>query len=405
MINLLLITGHFPPEKSVGCNRPYSLYKYLDKYDINCIVLTKNTFGKLSENERSIYRLDSSADWRTNYNFSKLFYKFLDIIKSKTINTIVDTYWMVNVKTEIEKILEKEKIDIIYVTYPGIEPLVLGNFLKKKYGLPLITEFRDSLAEEPLRNNLTSLQKRSLKNLEGTLLKVSDHIITVTEGLTNLLKTSYKKSKNITPIHHGFFPEDFPEYEISLPKKQATERFSFIHFGSLLSSRKREIDNFFIALQEVISLGFDIHFHFYGVFLEEERNLVNKFNLTNAITFHSIIDRKTMYSDKIKNIDYLFYFGVPSSNLTIASKLFEYIRVGKPIIGICKGEEANIIIEQTGTGECFDYNKDSIKNALIKACEQRISFTPDYEKINVYSRVNQSKDISSIIKNLVVDNI
>ena len=92
-LNVLLITGHFPPERSVGANRPYSLFKYLNNDKMKVFVLTRNTFGYLP-NEENIIRVDSSYYLRrSNISVVKLLYKIKDYILCRVINDVVDSFW------------------------------------------------------------------------------------------------------------------------------------------------------------------------------------------------------------------------------------------------------------------------------------------------------------------------
>jgi len=70
----------------------------------------------------------------------------------------------------------------------------------------------------------------------------------------------------------------------------------------------------------------------------------------------------------------------------------------KPVIGICKGNEAELIIKKTGTGEVCDFDEKSIELLLIKMLNDEIHYQPDHLEISKFNRKHQAKEIAGIIK-------
>ena len=101
-----------------------------------------------------------------------------------------------------------------------------------------------------------------------------------------------------------------------------------------------------------------------------------------------------------KQADYLLFYGVPGETTVISSKLPEYIRLHKPIIGICKGNEAAVIIQNTGTGEVCDFDESSISSLLVRVLNNEISYHPDFAEISKFERKYQTKQIAGIIKDV-----
>ena len=80
-------------------------------------------------------------------------------------------------------------------------------------------------------------------------------------------------------------------------------------------------------------------------------------------------------------------------------KIFEYLASGRPIIALTKNTFAEQIVDSTSTGVCISPRDkcgiyDLLKTAAI---EGYISYNPDLEEINKYSRENQIKILNEII--------
>jgi hypothetical protein len=101
------------------------------------------------------------------------------------------------------------------------------------------------------------------------------------------------------------------------------------------------------------------------------------------------------------NIDYLLFLGVKNETTIISSKLFDYLNLQIPIIGICKGNEAETLINDTQTGEVCDFNKEDIENLIEKAVKKELKFSPQKEKINFFTRENQAILLGNLLKKIL----
>jgi hypothetical protein len=110
--------------------------------------------------------------------------------------------------------------------------------------------------------------------------------------------------------------------------------------------------------------------------------------------------KKEGFSFITRQADYLLFYGVPGKTTIISSKIPEYIRLNKPIIGICKGNEAETIIQKTGTGEVCDFDESSIESLLMKMLNGEIHYQPDHIEISKFDRKFQAKEIAGIIRNV-----
>ena len=71
------------------------------------------------------------------------------------------------------------------------------------------------------------------------------------------------------------------------------------------------------------------------------------------------------------------------------------------MIGICKGNEAEQLIQETQTGEVCGFSADDIAGLLEKAVQKKIHFNPLRIKINQYTRENQAKRLESMLRPLL----
>ncbi|MBI5740662.1 MAG: glycosyltransferase [Nitrospirae bacterium] len=394
MKNILMISYHFPPENSGGVGRPYSLYKYLPGSGYRVIVITQSLYGRLPD-ESHIYRFD--AEWRksalfTGKGISKVFSKLLYVAGLVPVN---NNFWTENVLRGADDILMKHKPALIYATYPPVHGLALGLRLSRENNVPMISEFRDGFLFEPVLN-LNPRQKRLMTRFEEDTVKQSSAVITIGENLSEYFSRKYKK-KDVYTVHNGFDRDDFA---LSAGDGRVS-KCRIVHFGAINFSRKRSITNLLKAVRRLkdenkIS-GDNFELSFIGRYTSEERDLIDGLALGDVINLHGPMDKSAGFKKISSEYKYLLFFGVEGETSVISSKLPEYLNLQKPIMGICRGNEAERIIKRTGTGEVFDFDEGSIYSAFLKCLDGNLFFRPNSNEIEKFDRQRQSRRIAEII--------
>lgn len=400
MMNVLLIAGHFPPESSGGTGRPYSLYKYLPQFGINVNVITKNSYGNLVD-EVNVNRFDSFVDWRKSKFFSiKYLRRITSFIGYKFFHIYPDTWWLNQVLKNIGQIIEDQNIELVYVTYPSAEAIRIGLEIKRTHNIKLITEFRDGLVFEPVVSGNNFLQKIFTGVLEKQVVEKSELIITIGNTISEYFKERYQL-KNVQTVYNGFDDHDFNEILFDQYHDPEPFKIKIANFGSLSASRKGERDEMFIALRrlkkeaKLIAANFELSL--IGRITEAERLMISKYGLEDLIKVYPPMPKKLGLKHLYLNFNYLLFYGVKGEKSIISSKLLEYINLKKPIIGICKGNEAERIISETATGIVCDFDVESIYATFVKVLEGGVDYKPNLELIRTFSRERQAEQISKIL--------
>lgn len=117
----------------------------------------------------------------------------------------------------------------------------------------------------------------------------------------------------------------------------------------------------------------DIQFHLWGSIDPYYQALIEEMNLGDSISIKGF-QSNTDTIKKLKEMDLLFLPLEKSSssrhrNLFIPSKLFEYISINKPILGLCEDSEAKEILESSGLGKNIDSENE---NELVNYLHQLI---------------------------------
>lgn len=396
MKKILILAYYYPPQENGAVGRFRSFYNHLNDFGYQPIIATVNNFG-LSDSEKNIHRFDSLSTFMRKPLYKRFFYKRTKRIIDR-IDPTLDFRWKNNVIKHFPDILRDHNISAIYCSFPPAASLVTGLELSKKYGIPLISEFRDGYVFEPIFNRNNRMSTRFTRRLEKQVVNNSKFIVCVTNVLTNYFRENYGIT-NVSTIFNGYEKSDFINLKIG--RVPDNGKVKVVSFGAICRSRDRDVNCLFEALYNLKSDGIigetSFELSLIGRYSQRERNHIDKYSLHDVVKIYDQMPKIEGFQKIVSEYDFLLLYGVPGAAHIITSKIFEYIYLNKPIIGICKGNEAANIIEETKTGEICDFITDEVYELFNKAVNNNISYNPDMDMIKKYDRRNQVKMLADLL--------
>jgi glycosyltransferase involved in cell wall biosynthesis len=309
--------------------------------------------------------------------------------------------WLFFAKRKIKKIVKKHKPELVFITSPPHSLHLLAKWIKKKWGLPVVADFRDPFSYNYQKRSPRMFDK--IYRLENEVLGVSDHVIANT-GLNKetIIKNFHLKEEKISIIPNGFDPADFREKpEIYIPTEKS--RITITHTGYFYDNYNatfllNELVPYISKLKERILL------QFVGRLTSSDLKIIKEKKLEELVNYipycsHNDAVRYMLSSDYLLLIlpDTKWDFWVPS-------KTYEYLAALKPVIAIVpeKGNCAGIITE-TGTGIVVDPadNKEIIQIFLNIAGGIHPPYHPNEVEIAKYNRIHQTEMLAEIFNKLV----
>ena len=246
------------------------------------------------------------------------------------------------------EIIEKQKIDIIYATAPPFTDFVIAAELKKKYGIPLVVDHRDSWLHSPDNFYPTRFHRFFNMKKEQEVLRVADETITINRRIKEYIIENYPNIKHadINIIPHGFDKEDFSSASAQLPR---TNKMRFTHTGSFynLASPKYFFEGLALAFKKRPELSRRIEACFIGLLSKEDQKLILKHNLIESVYAPGYINHKeTIKYQLASDVLWLTIGKGRGDELISTVKLSEYFGARKPILacipdGVAKGTLRN----------------------------------------------------------------
>lgn len=361
---VLIIAYSFPPYPGIGGRRWAKFAKYLKKLDTEVFVIgSENPFNHESQwstdiKEVTVTRLPlkypnslitfpNSILGRINYKLSKFF------VQASTQGNYYDKtlFWKKQLVSTAKEIIEKHKIKNIVVT--GAPYHLMHHALSLKEWRPdlnLIIDFRDFWTDNPpaLIGNLSPKRLNTEKKLEQEVLEKADHVITVSDHMSDTLQGKIIKKKVKTLIN-GFDEEDFNFNEAVV---KSPDIILFVFTGTLYHHLSSVFVPFCKALQKLKTdepqLYNKLRFEFYGSADQQNIDLIKQYGI-EIVSFNKSLPLKQAIQ-KIKSSDYCMLFLMDNYSFSLSTKFCEYIAARKLVILFSEKGNSSDFIEKNGFG-------------------------------------------------------
>lgn len=430
MKKILIISYAWPPMEGVGLIRARKFVKYLPQYGWEPVVLTVKPEGsqqvvdidplgvKVYRTEykdiiamlKSICRVGPAAKHSVSTPSGEVKAEErrpgVSIIREAV--TIPDDQigWYWPAVEEGRKIIESEHIDAILSTSPPETSHLIARKLKRSYSIPWVADLRDLWSEDHFRPR-PALKRTLLRQIERTVLKDADRVITVSKPWAESLKSSLLcRDSHVRVIENGFDDEDFKGIGHSKNKK-----FTIIYTGKLHRDNQ-PIEGFLQGVKDLISDGLidrnrlQVDFYIFGYDKPDLAKLAGDYGLSDCVREHG----RVPYKDSLRlqrSSDLLLFFQWRGRMREgwYSAKIYDYIGSGRPILAVA--EKDGIIadlISRTGSG-MVAWQSGEIKSAIMKYYSEYLEdgttkYSGKDDEIESLTRRNRAAELAGVLDSL-----
>ena len=331
---LLMIALDFPPCQSAGVQRTYKFAEYLQDFGWDVVVLTvKESVYQQTDAAAGCPQvlhiercaaLDAARDlsWRGKYlGFS----------------CVPDRWWSwaLTAIPAGKKLIDQFKPDLIWSTYPVSTAHYIAYRLQRYSGLPWIADYRDPLQS---RYDASARRYSSIaKWIEQQTIRYCQQAVFTTDNAARLYHRLYANEplSKFSVIENGFDEVNFQR----LPKRpdRSDQRFVLLHSGALYG-QGRDPSDLYHAMAELQREGlidadnFALHFRGFSGTAEQQR-LLQQLGIRDLVHFLPGIPYLDSLAE-MQQANSLLLIQGPLFNNQIPSKLYDYIRSGRPILAL-----------------------------------------------------------------------
>lgn len=355
--NALLVAYYFPPEPASGAARPSRFYRYLPRFGYNVAAVCCND-GQIGATARLITADSERAGPAPR---PVQIASFLAKVVQKLLRR--NDYrlpWLFHALSASRPLFSSEPI--VISTFPPLCTHLVALWLKLRFKFKWVADFRDPLVGNPFGKQRP--MRRLDEIVERLIFKYADAVIANTEPVRLAWETKYPQhADKITVIENGFDPE-----ERVGPKPIPANSCRVIrHIGDIYGARRPHMLLSAIArLSARGQLQLDsIRVHLVGPIDEnsplwqdaDALDLVAK----GVLQIDGRLVSRTVAVDAAATCDYLLLLDINESNsvLQVPAKLFDYIRIGRPILVFTvAGSPTENILEKSGVHYTVVYVTD-----------------------------------------------
>ncbi len=402
MKNVLMIAFHYPPfSGGSGVHRTLKFSRYLPESGWRPIILTaqNRAYSQTSTHQlqeipsdvlvKRAFALDTSRHLAIRGSYAKAL-----ALPDRWVS------WILGAVPLGLYLIRKHKPAVIWSTYPIATAHIIGYFLHKITGIPWIADFRDSMTEENYPRD--SLTRKYYQWIERKALSQSTRSIFTAPSAKQLYLNRYSwlKDESCVVIPNGFDEEDFLDFERSnrtMPNLHGSLRL--VHAG-VVYPEERDPRPFFSALAKLKADGLVdasmLRIEFRGSGSEElYSSILDKLNITDIVHLLPSLP----YRESLKDCaaaDALLLLQGSSCNHQIPAKVYEYLRLQKPMLALTdtEGDTAHVLRECGGATILAMSDAEALQAALpdfIQRIRDRSHSVPVGNVVQKYSRKAQAE--------------
>ncbi len=405
MKKVLIITPYFPPSNTADTHRVRMSLPYFEEFGWEATVISVDSVysdtvkdpllaDSLHPQTRLIYVHALSKKWTSKLGIGGLAFRSLYFFKKK-----------------VDELLKKEHFNLIYFSTTEFPVMILGPYIKIKYGIPFVADMQDPWHTDYYEDKPKSerpkkywLSYRLNRFLERVALSKVDGLISVSQDYIRQLKERYPAIASIpaATITFGAFAKD-----IEIARKNIAyagldpQLIHFVYVGRGGYDMADSLSILFETFASLLSTEPDmqkIRFHFIGTSYAPAGKgkptiapLAEKWGLETYVTEQT--DRVPFYKglSLLLQADALFVPGSNDPNYT-ASKIFPYIMANKPMLALFHSQSsAGEIITSCEAGTVAQTNHpetaaEIVKNFLMDAAARKFIIpATDYAIFERYS--------------------
>ncbi len=228
--------------------------------------------------------------------------------------------------------VRQEGVDVIVGSCPGPSSLVIALIIGKLTSKPVVFDYRDGWRDYPYREFATPWHEKLDARLESMVIPRADHHIVFGSFLSDRLGERYSLDPStFSVIPNGFDPEDFENLE---PWQHSGHKRRIVHSGNLMGFRLDPFRTFVAGLARLPSDVQDsIVVDLVGNCHPDVQSIIAEHDLSGIFSEWGYRSHNEALQ-LLAAADASLILLPAHDTAAFTGKIFEYLAVGKPILGL-----------------------------------------------------------------------
>lgn len=414
MQRVLMIAFHYPPfAGGSGVHRTLKFSRYLPDHGWQPVVLSAHPrayictgveqLGEIGDEvivDRA-FAVDTARhlSWKGRY------------LRVTALPDQWSSWWLGGVAHGL-RLVRKYRPSVIWSTYPIATAHLIGLTLQRLTGLPWVADFRDSMTEENYPRD--SWSRWSYLWIEKHVVCRASSLVFTAASARQMYLDRYQalSSDRCVLIPNGYDEEDFAGVKTVQQKVHFDRRpLRLVHAG-LIYPDDRDPRAFFRAVSRLKANGI-ISRNIAVIDLRASgseayyRRLLNELNVSDVVRLLPALPYRSALQD-CADADALLLLQAASCNHQIPAKVYEYLRLRKPILAMTPTDgDTGKLLNETGGATLVNLTaEEEIYQAIprfLASIQQQNHAMADVEKVRHLSRKYQAWQLSACLREVSVN--
>jgi Glycosyltransferase Family 4 len=298
--------------------------------------------------------------------------------------------------------------DVIWSTYPIATAHLIASELHRKTGIPWVADFRDPMAQEDYPIDPKTWQ--SYSEIEADAIKAASYCVFTTPSAARSYQLRYPQAASrVMVIENGYDEESFVSLDsLAAPRTQgiAPGRPMLMLHSGIVYPNERDPSQLFEALGRLHGAGIlspeDLRIRFRASVHEELlMNLAMTHGAQDFVEVCAAVSYREALAEML-SMDALLIMQGSSCNAQIPAKLYEYLRAGRPMLGLTDpdGDTAGVMraagLNDIARLDCAD-EISALLPQFVNACRAGHSALADSRSVQFSSRRGRSQSLAVLL--------
>ena len=402
---VLMLCYHFPPVSSAGTQRSVGFARWLPQFGWQPLVLavrkSRNRFEYGGESIPEDVEVVRSFEWDLYgvLTFATgVFNRTCDFLRVPRRPSPFYRWCLPDPQiawfTTVRGALLARRCACIYASCSPFSSAVSACLIKVITRKPVVLDFRDAWTINPHATH-RGFHRRIVAWLEHWVVRNCDFLVLNTPGA----ETAYRRRYPIHAEKMMCIPNGFDR--LNVPDRQnATDRFTIMHLGDFYRSRTPER-----LLQALANLGNrDIEFVQVGPKFDAYARFKDRVSIRVVEHVPHAEALALMQTASVLYVSQGWEEGV-TDYIAVASKTYEYLATGLPIIAECPpGDNADVVRQYAARAWVVTSpSVEEIQAAVQEAYQSRHAHRPEVTRafVDTFSRARLSERLSQVFDRVV----
>jgi glycosyltransferase involved in cell wall biosynthesis len=411
---LLLVAFHFPPlQGSTGVHRSLAFARYLGRHgwEVTVLTVTPGAYPRQAVDNNELIPEGIRVVRARGFDAQR----HLSILGRYPRALATPDRWSSWIYSGVQagrRLIREWSPQAIFSTFPIASAHEIAWRLSRASGLPWVADFRDPMGQdgypedERIRKTYWALERRVFETCAA--------VTVTTEGTAGLYRARYPHfpAARVRVIPNGFDEAAFPPLpEVATPAGRPPGPCVFLHSGNLYPY-ERNPEHFFQAVAELRAEGAvtpdTARFDFRGGgYSERYQPQLERLGISNVVRMLPGLPYRDALAE-MRAADVLMLFQAANCNRQIPAKLYEYLYVGRPVLGFTDpaGDTGQLLAELGIEAVAPLDEVPAIKRQIVGALQDAAAGTsrvPTREAVMRFSRAGTTARLAALLDEVAID--